>query len=127
MNTGILIAFAAGLGLGLLGLIVAFTRQAWSAREFTRSEARVPCPHCAAMIMVMPAVKVCTDCGGEVLQVPLVALPPGTAQGWFKDPSDRHPERWWDGNAWTQWVRERPGGTRTEDPPLPRLVCGPIP
>jgi Short C-terminal domain/Protein of unknown function (DUF2510) len=43
------------------------------------------------------------------------ALLPG--EGWLPDPSGRHPDRWWDGERWTEWVRDKPGGTRSEDPP----------
>ena len=42
---------------------------------------------------------------------------PGTAEGWLPDPSGRHPDRYWSGTAWTKWVRDKPGGTRLEDPP----------
>lgn len=42
----------------------------------------------------------------------------GTAEGWLPDPSGRHPDRWWDGTQWTKWVRDKPGGTRSEDPPV---------
>jgi hypothetical protein len=49
---------------------------------------------------------------------PLVPPPTGTGEGWLRDPSGRHPDRWWDGTQWTQWVRDMPGGTRSEDPPF---------
>lgn len=49
----------------------------------------------------------------------LPSPPPGTGEGWLTDPSGRYPDRWWDGTAWTQWVRDKPGGTRSEDPPVP--------
>jgi hypothetical protein len=38
-------------------------------------------------------------------------------EGWLPDPSGRYPDRWWDGGHWTQWVRDKPGGTRSGDPP----------
>jgi hypothetical protein len=38
-------------------------------------------------------------------------------EGWMADPSRRYPDRWWDGVQWTAWVRDKPGGTRSEDPP----------
>jgi hypothetical protein len=38
-------------------------------------------------------------------------------EGWLPDPSGRYPDRWWDGAQWTKWVRDKPGGTRSEDPP----------
>lgn len=43
-------------------------------------------------------------------------LPADTTKGWKPDPSGRHPDRYWDGNRWTRWVRDQPGGTRAEDP-----------
>jgi hypothetical protein len=49
---------------------------------------------------------------------PLEPAPAGTAEGWLPDPSGRHPDRYWDGKAWTIWVRDKPGGTRSEDPPV---------
>jgi hypothetical protein len=33
------------------------------------------------------------------------------------DPTGRFPDRHWDGTTWTHWVRDKPGGTRSEDPP----------
>ena len=45
--------------------------------------------------------------------------PPNTYASWIADPSGRHPDRWWDGLQWTQWVRDKEGGTRSEDPPVP--------
>lgn len=42
---------------------------------------------------------------------------------WKPDPTGRHPDRWWDGRKWTEWVRDRPGGTRSEDPPLMDLFA----
>jgi hypothetical protein len=41
-----------------------------------------------------------------------------TPEGWLADPSGRHPDRWWDGSQWTKWVRDKSGGTRSEDPPV---------
>jgi hypothetical protein len=41
---------------------------------------------------------------------------PVNPEGWYPDPLHRHPDRWWDGAAWTMWVRDKPGGTRSEDP-----------
>jgi hypothetical protein len=70
-----------------------------------------PCPWCAEQIQ--PAAVVCRYCGRDVQPIAVA-----TAEGWFRDPSGRHPDRWWDGSAWTQWVRDKPGGTRAEDPPL---------
>jgi Protein of unknown function (DUF2510) len=47
----------------------------------------------------------------------LASPPEGTEEGWLPDPSGRHPDRYWNGRHWTQWVRDKPGGTRSEDPP----------
>jgi len=49
----------------------------------------------------------------------LPSPPPGTGESWLTDPSGRHPDRYWDGAAWTRWVRDKPGGTRSEDAPVP--------
>jgi Domain of unknown function (DUF4282)/zinc-ribbon domain/Protein of unknown function (DUF2510) len=49
---------------------------------------------------------------------PLSPAPVGTGESWLPDPSGRYPDRWWDGSRWTQWVRDKPGGTRSEDPPV---------
>ena len=38
-----------------------------------------------------------------------------TPAGWYDD--GHGSTRWWDGAQWTQWVRDKPGGTRSEDPP----------
>jgi hypothetical protein len=47
-----------------------------------------------------------------------------TAEAWLADPSGRHPDRWWDGETWTKWVRDQEGGTRREDPPYGPIVSG---
>ena len=39
------------------------------------------------------------------------------AEGWYPDPTCRHPWRWWDGQAWTGWVGD--GGPRYADPLRP--------
>lgn len=36
---------------------------------------------------------------------PLAALP----QGWYPDPTAAYPQRWWDGDAWSQQVRDEKG------------------
>ena len=46
----------------------------------------------------------------------------GTPEGWLADPSGRHPDRWWDGVQWSQWMRDREGGTRLEDPPVGEIA-----
>jgi Protein of unknown function (DUF2510) len=73
-------------------------------------DATRPCPYCAEQIQ--PAARVCRFCGRDVDPVSA----PAPAEGWYPDPSGRHPDRWWNGAAWTQWVRDRPGGTRSDDP-----------
>ena len=47
-------------------------------------------------------------------------------EGWYRDPSGRFPDRWWNGSAWTKWTRDQPGGTRFEDAPSahPAPVAG---
>jgi Short C-terminal domain len=47
-----------------------------------------------------------------------MAAPEDVTEGWQNDPSGRFPDRYWDGTAWTQWVRDKPGGTRFEDDPV---------
>lgn len=47
----------------------------------------------------------------------LEPLESGTDEGWYPDPSGRHPDRHWSGRSWTKFVRDAPGGTREEDPP----------
>lgn len=82
-----------------------------------KNSGRVSCPHCAEQIM--PAATVCPHCNRDVQPRVLPPAPAGTAKGWVPDPSGRHPDRYWDGKAWTHWVRDKPGGTRSEDPPVP--------
>ena len=78
-----------------------------------------PCPYCAELIQ--PNAQLCRFCGRTLEQSSTQLAPPtaGTGEGWLPDPSGRHPDRWWDGSQWTQWVRDNEGGTRSEDPPLP--------
>jgi hypothetical protein len=54
---------------------------------------------------------------------PTVAAPQtgGPAAGWHRDPSGRHPLRYWDGFAWTEHVGDG-AGWRGVDPPI-----GPMP
>jgi hypothetical protein len=125
--------FILGLVLGLIGIVIiavmsptpevaaqqqlavnSAVQRLGPAGGYTR-----PCPHCAEQIQ--PAAKVCRFCGRDVEPVPATLAPPapGTPEGWQPDPSGRHPDRYWDGNAWTIWVRDKPGGTRSEDPPVP--------
>ena len=121
------LGFLLGLVFGVFGLIViavlgptpeAQARRdlqvAAAARALDSSERLRPCPWCSELIQ--PAARVCRYCRRDV------ALPPPpheTAEAWLPDPSGRHPDRWWNGSQWTQWVRDKPGGTRSEDPPLP--------
>lgn len=110
--------FLLGLLLGVIGVIIALFLTPPAVAP-TPAEPRVPCPHCAEQIL--PAANVCPFCGNTVQAIPLDP-PRDLDEGWYPDPSGRHPDRWWDGTGWTKWVRDRPGGTRSEDPPLPRLV-----
>jgi hypothetical protein len=57
------------------------------------------------------------ECVDRRTRTPLDPLAAETDEGWHPDSSGRHPDRWWDGAAWTRWVRDKPGGTRSEDPP----------
>ena len=108
--------FLLGLFLGVIGIIIViFLKPA--DQHVAKSSGRVPCPHCAEQIQ--PAATVCPHCNRDVTPTTLPPLPAGTAKGWVSDPSGRHPDRYWDGQAWTQWVRDKPGGTRSEDPPVP--------
>lgn len=45
--------------------------------------------------------------------------PEDLSEGWKPDPTGRHPDRYWDGGGWMKWVRDKPGGTRSEDPLRP--------
>lgn len=112
----------AGSALALIGALMLANRSTNSAGGVSGSGAFSslrPCPWCAEPIQ--PAAKVCKHCGREVEPVAsALEMPtPGTAQNWLPDPSGRFPDRFWDGAAWTKWVRDKPGGTRSEDPPLP--------
>jgi Protein of unknown function (DUF2510) len=107
---------AVGAAIAVVGALVKNGETQKPANR-AKNSGRVSCPHCAEQIM--PAATVCPHCNREVTPS---ALPPpsaGTTKGWMPDPSGRHPDRYWDGRAWTQWVRDKPGGTRSEDPPVP--------
>ena len=124
--------FLLGLLLGVIGLIIIAvispTPEAQAHRNaqvasagaaLTGASPTRPCPWCAEPIK--PQAVVCKHCGREVESIVLEALPTGTAEGWYQDPATRHPDRYWDGDEWTKWVRDKPGGTRSEDPPLKSL------
>lgn len=108
--------FILGLLLGLIGIIIVIILKP-APQHVANTSGRVSCPHCAEQIM--PAATVCPHCNRDVTPSALPPAPTGTAKGWIPDPSGRHPDRYWDGRAWTQWVRDAPGGTRSEDPPVP--------
>ena len=129
-GTGLLL----GMFLGVIGwLIVAAlkpidTKHSISSSRTTvrrpaavanEDERRVRCPLCAEKIL--PEAVVCKHCGREIPPATLPSPPPGTPGGWLSDPSTRHPDRWWNGRAWTDWVRDKHGGTRYEDPPFTRV------
>jgi hypothetical protein len=57
---------------------------------------------------------------------PATPPPADTTEGWKPDPTGRYPDRYFDGTAWTIWVRDKPGGTRSEDPAvMPELAQAP--
>lgn len=79
------------------------------------------CPHCAETIK--SEAKVCRFCGHDVEPLGLTRAPEplpqpeDTGEAWKPDPSGRYPDRYFDGKQWTQWTRDKPGGTRFEDQP----------
>jgi hypothetical protein len=109
------VGFILGFFLGFIGWIIVLMMKPLEAP--TTVDGRVTCPHCAERIM--PAASVCPHCNRDVTPSALAPAPAGTAEGWMHDPSGRHPDRYWDGGQWTEWVRDKPGGTRSEDPPVP--------
>jgi hypothetical protein len=110
----------ASKGRGAQGLFVGFL--SWLgvvimllARPTAEFHQRQPCPFCGEAILKIATV--CPRCRRTV--APLKPAPHGTPEGWYADPSGRYPEsRWWDGSAWSQWVRDKPGGIRRRDPPV---------
>ena len=50
------------------------------------------------------------------LPVPSAAAPPERPAGWERDPTGRHPQRYWDGAAWTGFVAGVGGGAARIDP-----------
>lgn len=97
--------------LGIIGLIIV------AVMKPTPEKAGIPvggrkCQWCAEPIQ-MEAV-VCKHCGRDV----------GAAGAWLQDPSERYPDRWWDGTQWTPWIRDKPGGTRGEDVEGAKLLIG---
>ena len=101
--------FLCGLLLSWVGVLIILL-----VKPTAHAEGRRPCPYCSEM--VLPTASVCPHCQRDI--APLDAPPAGTGEGWLPDPSGRYPDRWWDGSTWTQWVRDAPGGTRSEDPPV---------
>lgn len=53
---------------------------------------------------------------GEYLDQKRRVPPVDLTADWKPDPWGHHPDRYWDGARWTEWVRDAPGGTRGEDP-----------
>lgn len=113
--------FVLGLVLGLIGVaITIFLPAAAPSGPDTGQSAVVAgntrrCPWCAEPIQM--SARVCKHCGRDAAVDGWDGPPAGTPEGWLPDPSRRYPDRWWDGNEWTQWTRDRPGGTRYEDRP----------
>ena len=64
--------------------------------------------------MLEAAVPVARERATHAIATAPPRLPP---PGWHPDPWRQHELRWWDGVQWTEWVRDKPGGTRSEDPP----------
>jgi Protein of unknown function (DUF2510) len=107
---------AVGAAIAIVGALVK-NGETKKPVDPAKNSGRVSCPHCAEQIM--PAATVCPHCNRDVQPSALPPASAGTAEGWVPDPSGRHPDRWWDGKQWTEWVRDKPGGTRSEDPPVP--------
>lgn len=102
---------------------------AFAAHGTTTNDGLYPpdllCPHCSSWIRQGSAF--CGQCGGPVRPVDTMAScfvdvvlrltgPIDPVEGWKPDPTGRFPERYWNGSDWERWVRDRPGGTRSEDP-----------
>jgi hypothetical protein len=130
--------FALGLLLGPVGVIIVAvmtpTPQAAAIQQQRVNQAMQSvgagtraCPWCAEQIQ--PAALVCRHCNRDVSV--LLAPSAGTPASWLVDPSGRYPDRWWGGSDWTRWVRDKPGGTRFEDPPVvtgtPSGSAAPVP
>jgi hypothetical protein len=111
-----ILGFIIGL-FGFVGLIIiSFVpkTKAKLAKEQAEAETR-RCPYCAEQIH--REAVVCRFCTRDV--EPLPTLEPQPTEGWYPDPLERdpaRPDRWFDGGQWTQWLRDKPGGTTTENP-----------
>jgi hypothetical protein len=62
------------------------------------------------IVLVQPALRRNNGSGAPLMVS--TATPTGVAE-WRSDPNDRHELRWWDGQAWTDYVSD--GGTTTLD------------
>jgi hypothetical protein len=54
----------------------------------------------------------------------LLPLPAGSAAQWLRDPSGRFADRFWNGAAWTEWVRDDPMDGPQTDAPVPARAVG---
>jgi hypothetical protein len=120
-----------GFLLGLIGLvIVAFlppVQRAQAQPELLAMSARQPVEAPAAVYVcrsckqpVLPSATVCGTCGRQIQPTALPSPPPGTRAGWLRDPAGRFVDRYWDGNAWSEWVRNSPDSAEfLTDPPVP--------
>ncbi|MFN8027952.1 MAG: DUF2510 domain-containing protein [Acidimicrobiia bacterium] len=72
---------------------------------------------------VLPSATMCRACGKQLIPTALPAPPSGTRMGWLRDPSGRYVDRYWDGQGWSEWVRNDPESADfITDPPVPARV-----
>jgi hypothetical protein len=120
-----------GVLLGLIGLLIiacipskhaAVATTPWTAPPVAPHVPDwVTCPTCGAPIVA--SVARCPHCSHDVMPTALLPPPPGTPTGWFRDPSGRYDDRYWDGERWTEWTRN--GNDYLTDPPMPNRSITP--